>query len=29
MLVFNVAGASEVHKRVKIDLIGDRLDPVT
>jgi hypothetical protein len=28
-LVFNVAGAPEVHKKVKIDLIGDRLDLVT
>jgi hypothetical protein len=28
-LVFNVAGASDAHKKVKIDLIGDRLDHIT
>jgi hypothetical protein len=28
-LVLNVAGASDAHKRVKIDLIRDRLDLVT
>lgn len=26
---WNVAGASDAHKKVKIDLIGDRLDWIT
>ena len=28
-LVFNFAGASDAHKKVKIDLIVDRLDHIT